>query len=117
MKTVSFALGMLVAVVSTAASAQSVNLSGKYICTQMCRGGLVGNPAYITQNGPELNLLNEAGEPSRAWPDWFAPATRIWIERYDSGAVYSPDGMHIQFDNGTIWERDLGLPPPLRRRG
>jgi hypothetical protein len=111
-------IGLVAAIATTGASAQSVNLSGKYICTQMCRGGLVGNPAYITQNGPELNLLNEAGEPSRAWPDWFAPATRIWIERYDFGAVYSPDGMHIQFDNGTIWERDLGLPPPpLRRRG
>lgn len=119
MRMISLAIGMLAAVAATTgASAQSVNLSGKYRCIQMCRMGLVGNPAYITQNGPELNLLNEAGEASRAWPDWFAPATRIWIERYDSGAVYSPDGMVIQFDNGTIWERDLGLPPPpLRRRG
>ena len=116
---ISLAIGTLAAVVATGASAQSVNLSGKYICTQMCRMGLVGNPAYITQNGPQLNILNEAGEPSRAWPDWFAPATRIWIESYDYGAVYSADGMLIQFDNGTIWQRDLGLPPPpppTRRR-
>jgi hypothetical protein len=28
------------------------------------------------------------------------------------GAVYSRDGMTIQFDNGTIWERDLRLPLP-----
>lgn len=112
MKMISLAIGMLAAVTATEASAQSVNLSGKYICTQMCRMGLVGNPAYVTQNGPELNFLNEVGEASRAWPDWYAPATRIWIERYDYGAVYSPDGMVIQFDNGTIWQRDLGLPPP-----
>lgn len=117
MRKISLAIGVVAAMASSGASAQSVNLGGKYVCTQMCRGGLVGSPAYITQNGPELNLLNEAGEPSRAWPDWFAPATRIWIERYDFGAVYSPDGMRIQFDNGTIWERDFGPPPPLRRRG
>jgi hypothetical protein len=115
MRMISLAVGMLGAFLATGASAQSINLSGKYICTQMCRGGLVGNPAYITQNGPELNLLDEAGEASRAWPDWFAPATRIWVDRYNYSAVYSPDGMTIQFDNGTIWQRDLGL--PLRRRG
>jgi hypothetical protein len=74
----------------------------------------VGSPAFITQNGAELNLLNEVGEASRAWPDWFAPATRIRIERYNYGAVYSPDGVLIQFDNGTIWHGDLGLPPPSR---
>lgn len=115
MRMISLAVGMLAAVAATGASAQSANLTGKYICTQMCRGGLVGNPAYITQNGPELNVLDETGAASRAWPDWYAPATRIWIDRYNYGAVYSPDGMVIQFDNGTIWQRDLGL--PLRRRG
>jgi len=102
----------------TEVSAQSINLTGTYKCIQMCRLGLLGNPAYITQNGPDLNLLNEAGEPSRAWPDWFSPATRIWIDGQNQGAVYSPDGMFIQFDSGTIWQRDLVLPPaqaPRRR--
>jgi hypothetical protein len=118
MRMISLAIGVLGAVVATGAAAQSVNLSGKYICTQMCRAGLVGNPAYVTQNGAQLNLLDEAGEASRAWPDWYAPATRIWVDRYNFGAVYTPDGMIIQFDNGTIWQRDLGLPPPpLPRRG
>ncbi len=116
MRMVSVAIGMLAAVAATGASAQAVNLTGTYRCAQMCRTGLVGYPAYITQNGPDLNLLNEAGEPSRAWPDWFAPATRIWIDSWNEGAVYSPDGMLIQFDNGTIWERDLGPPPPAPRR-
>ena len=102
-------LGIGIALVATGASAQSVNLTGIYACVQMCRGGL---PAYVTQNGPELNLLTEAGGPSRAWPDWFSPANRIWIDAFNESAVYSPDGMLIQFDNGTIWQRGLPPPPP-----
>jgi hypothetical protein len=118
MKKMLLAIAALGAFTATDASAQSVDLTGTYKCVQMCRQGLVGYQAFITQNGPQLNLLNEAGEPSRAWPDWFAPATRIWVENQNQGAVYSPDGMLIQFDNGTIWQRDLGLPPPpaTRRR-
>ena len=108
----SSAIAVLTAFAATGASARSINLSGTYKCVEACRAGLVGSPAFITQNGPDLNLLNEAGEPSRAWPDWFAPATRIWIDAWNEGAIYSPDGMTIQFDNGTIWQRDLGLPPP-----
>lgn len=112
MRRLSLAIGMLATLAATGASAQSANLTGVYTCTQMCRGGL---PAHVTQNGPELNLLTEAGVPSRAWPDWFSPENRIWIDAFDESAVYSPDGMLIQFDNGTIWQRDL-LPPPRRRR-
>lgn len=117
MKRALLTIAALAAFTATQASAQSINLTGTYKCVQMCRLGLVGYAAYITQNGPDLNLLNEAGEPSRAWPDWFAPATRIWIDGQNQGAVYSPDGMLIQFDSGTIWQRDLGLPPsPVPRR-
>jgi hypothetical protein len=116
MKTISLIIGVLAALATTGVSAQSVNLTGAYKCTEMCRSGLVGYPAYITQNGPDINLLNEAGEAARAWPDWFSPATRIWIDRWNEGAVYSPDGILVQFDNGTIWQRDLGLPPAPRRR-
>lgn len=108
-------IGAVSALTITGASAQSVNLSGTYQCMQACRGS---NLAYITQNGPELNLVTEAGVPSRAWPDWFYPATRIWIDVYNYGAVYTPDGMTIQFDNGTIWQRYIPPPPlPLRSRG
>jgi hypothetical protein len=113
---ISCAIGTLAALAATGASAQSINLTGTYKCVQMCQQGLVGYLAHVTQNGPDFNLLNEAGEPARAWPDWFAPASRIWIDRWNEGAVYSPDGMTIQFDNGTIWERDLGTPPPPPRR-
>jgi hypothetical protein len=109
-KPASLILGIAVAVAATDASAQSFNLTGVFRCIQMCRGDL---PAHVTQNGPELNLLTEAGVPSRAWPDWYAPANRIWVDAFNESAVYSPDGMLIQFDNGTVWQRDL---PPLHRR-
>lgn len=112
MKRLSLLIGVAAALVSTEASTQSANLTGVYRCVQVCRGEL---PAYVTQNGSELNLLNEAGVPSRAWPDWFYPASRIWVDAYNMSAVYSPDGMLIQFDNGTIWHRDLPPPPPVRR--
>jgi hypothetical protein len=44
-----------------------------------------------------------------------APTTRIWADAWNTGAVYSPDGMTIQFDNGTIWQRDMGPPPTTTR--
>jgi hypothetical protein len=100
---------MIVAFAATDASAQGVNLTGQFRCVQMCAGGLQGQPAYVTQNGGNLNLLNEAGEPSRAWIDWTG---HIWAENWHEGALFSSDGMTIQFDRGTIWQRDLGEPPP-----
>jgi hypothetical protein len=109
----SLMIGIVVALTATGASAQSVDLTGTYNCIRMCRGDL---PAHVTQNGTELNLLSEAGLPSRAWPDWFYPANRIWIDAFNESAVYSPDGMLIQFDNGTIWQRALLPLPPVRRR-
>jgi hypothetical protein len=111
-----FVIAIFAALIVTGASAQTVNLTGKYRCVQGCRFGLVGNPAYVTQNGWDLNVVNEAGEPSRAWMDWFSP-NRIWIENWNQGAVFSPNGMIIHFDRGTIWQRDFGTPappPPLR---
>ena len=100
---------MIAAFAATDASAQGVNLTGQFRCVQMCAGGLQGQPAYVTQNGGNLNLLNEAGEPSRAWIDWTG---HIWAENWHQGALFSSDGMTIQFDRGTIWQRDLGEPPP-----
>ena len=107
------AIGIAAAMTATGAAAQTANLTGTYRCVQACRGGLIDYPAYVTQNGPELNVVDEAGQPSRATPDWSAPATRIWLDAWDESAVYTPDAMTIQFDNGRIWQRDLGpLPPP-----
>ena len=120
MRMTSSVIVVLAVLGATEASAQSINLTGPYKCVEACRAGPVGSPAFITQNGPNLNLLNEGGQPARAWPDSFAPATRIWVDAWNEGAVYSPDGMIVQFDNGAIWVRDLGpsrpLPPVLRRR-
>jgi hypothetical protein len=108
-----FAFGALV----TTASAQ-MPLSGQYQCLQNCRGPAL---AFVTQNGWDLNLVNEAGEPSRAWIDY---PGHIWADHWDEGAVVSGDGLTIQFDNGTVWQRAVlvpappPLPPPvLRSRG
>jgi len=75
MRRISSAIFVMAALFATEASAQSINLTGAYKCAEACRNGLVGSPAFITQNGADLNLLNEAGQPARAWPDWTAPVT------------------------------------------
>ena len=113
MRITSCAIAAAAMFAATAASAQAVNLTGTYRCIEGCRAA-VGSPAFVTQNGPNLNLVNEAGQPSRAWPDTFAPLSKIWADDWNVSAVYSPDGMTIQFDNGTIWQRDMGPPPPSR---
>ncbi|MCW5705208.1 MAG: hypothetical protein AB7I42_16990 [Bradyrhizobium sp.] len=113
MRMPSLTAGLVAALAATGASAQSADLSGRYNCIAMCRGE---HQPYITQNGPELNVVTEAGIPSRAWPDWFFPRTRIWVEALNQSAVYTPDGLVIQFDNGTVWRRDIPPPPPVRRR-
>jgi hypothetical protein len=99
---------MLSAFAPASASAQGVNLSGRYVCVQGCATDIPGQFAYVTQNGWNLNLVNEAGQPSRAWVDW---PGRIWADNYQQGAIVSPDGMVIQFDRGAVWQRDLGEPP------
>ena len=102
----------IAALTVTAASAQVqvLNLSGQYQCIQGCRGGGL---AYVTQNGWDLNLVNEIGQPSRASDDW---PGHIWAQYWNEGAVYSPDGMTVQFDNGSVWQRFV--PPPfLNSRG
>lgn len=113
MKRLSVVIGAIATLVATSASAQYVNLTGTFRCIQNCRGDML---AYVTQNGPSLNLLTEAGVATRAWPDWYAPASRIWVDLYNISAVYTPDGMAIQFDNGTIWQRYVPPPLPVRAR-
>ena len=100
-------LAMMAGLVATGAHAQGVDLTGQYQCVQLCAPG--GQVAYITQNGSNLNLVNEAGEPSRAWIDWYG---HMWVEAWNEGAAYSPDGIIIQFDRGAVWQRYLGEPAP-----
>ena len=82
-----------------------LNVSGQFQCVQGCAAGLPGT-AFVTQNGRDLNLVDELGQPSRAWID--RPG-HIWAQNWNEGAVYSPDGMTIQFDNGTVWRRNIAL--------
>jgi hypothetical protein len=88
---------------------QVLNVSGQFECIQGCAGGLPGL-AFVTQNGWDLNLVNELGQPTRAWVDW---PGHIWAQSWNEGAVYSPDGMTIQFDNGAVWQRSLQLLQPI----
>jgi hypothetical protein len=108
-------IAILAALMATNASAQvqGVDLNGRYQCVLMCVG-TPGGWVFITQNGWELNIVSDVGEPSRAWVNY---PGRIWVDRANEGAIYSPDGMTIQFDRGTIWQRAFEVPPPpLRRR-
>jgi hypothetical protein len=84
---------------------QVLNLSGQFLCVEGCAGGRPGL-AFVTQNGWDINLVNELGQPTRAWVDW---PGHIWALNWNEGAVYSPDGMTIQFDNGTVWRRNIEL--------
>jgi hypothetical protein len=116
MRIVAGAISVSAALIATDASAQGVNLTGPYRCIEGCLASRPDQLAYVTQNGWELNMVNDAGLPSRAWVNY---PGRIWIAQANMGAIYSPDGMTIQFDNGTVWRRapePPPAPPPRRRR-
>ena len=94
---------------ATGASAQPVlNLTGQFQCVKQCSAGPPAF-AYVTQAGWQLNLVNEAGFGARGWIDY---PGHIWVEAWNEGAIYSADGMTIQFDRGTVWERYVAPPPP-----
>jgi hypothetical protein len=104
------AVAALIAMGLTEASAQVLNLSGPYRCVQECVEGLIGQPAFITQHDWDITVVNEAGMASRAWID--RPG-HIWVDSWHEGAVYSVDGLTIQFDRGTVWQRDLAALTPV----
>jgi hypothetical protein len=114
MRQVLCVLAALFAFAANEAWAQDVNLSGRFQCVQGCVAQ-EGDLAFVTQNGWDLNLVNEVGVSSRAWIDW---PGHIWAERWGEGAIYSPDGMTIQFDRGTVWQRyvPVVMPPSAQRR-
>src|SRR5262245_19015075 len=107
------AVAIAAAMLASEASAQGVDLTGRYRCIELCAPELQGQFAFITQNGSELNLVNDAGEPSRGWIDY---PGHIWVERASQGAIYSADGMTVQFDRGTVWQRVPDVLPPLPPR-
>ncbi len=87
---------------STGASAQwMISLSGPYHCVQNCQVPVNGQ-AFVTQNGWDLNLVNEVGQPAHGWIDY---PGHIWIDWWHEGAMFSPDGSTIQFDSGSVWQR------------
>jgi hypothetical protein len=88
---------------ANAAIAQDVNLSGRYICIN-CPPGQ-SQVGYVTQNGRNLNLVNQMGQSSRGYVDY---PGRIWAPDWNQGAMVSPDGMTLQFDHGAVWRRDVG---------
>jgi hypothetical protein len=96
------------AAAATPVVAVGQSLSGQFQCIQGCAPGAAG-PAFVTQNGWDLNLVNEIGQPSRAWIDY---PGHIWVQNWNEGAVYSPDQMTIQFDNGTVWSKNVILLVP-----
>jgi hypothetical protein len=96
-----------VVVAPVTAPGQALNLSGQFRCVEGC-AGLAGT-AFVTQNGWDMNLINEFGQSSRAWIDY---PGHIWVQNWNEGAVYSPDGMTIQFDRGSVWRRDVELLVP-----
>jgi hypothetical protein len=94
---------------TTSASAQDViNLSGEYTCVQGCINNSPG-PVYVTQNGWTMNLVDETGQPTRAWID--RPG-HLWADIWHEGATYAPDGSTITFDSGTVWQHGFIPPPP-----
>ena len=97
------ALAALGALAATSASAQSVgtqnwkpDLSGLYRCVQKCAGG---HHVRVIQNGLDMNITTESGQPSSAWIE--RPG-HIWTS-WNEGGVYSADGFTIQFNGGTVW--------------
>ena len=106
------AVAVMAELVATDASAQSVNLTGRWQCVASCAAP-PGNFAFITQNGWEINMVSDMGVASRAWFNW--PGC-IWVERANEGAIYFPDGFTLQFDRGTVWQRAPQVSPPARRR-
>ena len=115
MKAVFAAIALSATMLASGASAQDIiNLSGRWQCVASCLGP-PGGFAFITQNGWDMNIVNDVGMASRAWVDY---PGHIWIDRANQGAIYSSDGFTLQFDNGTIWQRVLvPPPPPLPSRG
>jgi len=113
MKILLGAVTVVAGLIATHASAQGVDLTGRWQCVAGCVAP-PGSLAFITQNGWQLNMPSDAGVPSRAWLNYHG---HIWIESANEGAVYSPDGLTLHFDRGTIWQRAPEMQPsPAPRR-
>ena len=88
MRLPAIAAALSAALMATAASAQvnGVDLNGRYQCARACASDAPGVFAFVTQNGWELNLVNEVGTPSRGWVNY---PGRLWVDRAQVGGIYS----------------------------
>ena len=74
-------LAVALATVATSAMAQDSLLTGQYRCVKLCRPGFELAPIFITQNGDELNIVDEAGVAGRASLDWFSRSSGFTVGR------------------------------------
>ena len=68
-----------------------------------------------------MNIMRETGESYRAWPDWSAPDSRIWIDARNEGTVsFRPmacvfSSIIAAYSSRTLTSRPtprVRLPPP-----
>jgi hypothetical protein len=98
-------VGCLMAAISAPAFADpAINVDGVYRCVQLCAPGYEGARAYVGQSGSQVNLVGEAGDAATGYIEW---PRRIWSDKWDEGAMLSPDGIKIQFDHGKVWIREM----------
>ena len=62
----------------------------------------------------DLNLVNEVGEPSRAWIDY---PGHIWAQYWNEGALYSRMASQYSLITVPFGSRFVPPPPILRSRG
>ena len=70
----------------------------------LCVPGYEGARAFVAQSGSQVNLVSESGDGATGYIEW---PRRIWSDTWDKGAMVSPDGIKIQFDDGTVWIREM----------
>jgi hypothetical protein len=90
MRCLPLVIGAVAAAFASGASAQSVNLTGTYRCIQTCSDGYRGAPAFVTQNGDQVNLVTETGVSYRAWPD----LTECGFSSTTAGSGNEISGLH-----------------------
>jgi hypothetical protein len=81
----------------------SFNLTGTWICREICPAGGAGRLASIAQNGRQLTFTNEGGQVSGGYFD--GPATVIATQWNNTRANVADGGREIRWANGTIWVR------------
>ena len=101
---------VLTAIVTPAFADPPPDVDGVYRCVQHCRG-FEGLRGFIGQSGTQVNIVSESGEPANGYIEF---PRRIWVDKWQQGAMVSPDGLKIQFDDGKVWVREVPGMRPVR---